>query len=259
MAGMSGKVLRDYVECREGPWKALVRRDCADVVAAALIEGRGCEAAFEGGRGTLLRFAYPDGYGLIRRYLRGGVLRHVLRDAYLFGNRPLRELLLHSFVYDAGLAVPKPLGAAWRRAGVVVRGAIATHEVDAVDLATYAERHPTEATEAAGRCGALIRQMHDLGVWHADLQVRNILVGTNTEYLIDFDKARVLGGLDALQRARNLFRLRRSIEKNGLSRALFQAICEGYGAEALPEWTGRIYRAKGAVSDALAGRERPRD
>jgi len=242
-------MLRHFVLRSCAGQRALVREEWADAVAGALLEGRGCAPAGQGGRGALLRFEYPGGTGLIRRHLRGGVARHILRDAYLLHNRPLRELRLHAALYDEGLAVPQPLGAAWVRRGACFRGAIATAEVDAVDLRARGRSHGAAEAVLLRECGRLIRRMHDLGVAHADLQAGNILVGAEGPYLIDFDKAARRARLGRVQRARNLFRLRRSLEKNGLPADYFRLICEGYGPESLPAWVGHAYRVKGKLAD----------
>jgi 3-deoxy-D-manno-octulosonic acid kinase len=63
------------------------------------------------------------------------------------------------------------------------------------------------------RCGAMIRRFHAVGVVHADLNARNILVGPGQAvHLVDFDRARIAEGDAAAFRA-NLARLRRSLEK----------------------------------------------
>ncbi|MBI2472414.1 MAG: hypothetical protein HYV59_14430 [Planctomycetes bacterium] len=64
----------------------------------------------------------------------------------------------------------------------------------------------------------LIRNMHDAGIYHADLHLKNILLkgGSNEEftaYIIDLDKSVVLNKLDIHQRMKNLLRLDRSLEK----------------------------------------------
>lgn len=236
-----------------GSKRVLVREAYAESVSAALLAGTGCEPAGNGGRGTLQRFAYEDGHGLVRTYLRGGMVAHVLRDAYVLVNRPLRELRVHAHVHAAGLAVPEPLGACWERRGMLVRGAFSAKVIPAKHLQDYLTTDAGD-DEVLRRCGAVIRQMHDLGVWHADLQVRNILVGDGEVYLIDFDNARLRGGVSPLQRARNLFRLRRSFEKNGLPLGQFNVIEEGYGPEKPAAWVGRVYGLKGKLSDALSER-----
>lgn len=246
--------MEGYIEVKRDGAVACVCASCAEVVTAALIEGTGCVPAGSEGRGSVVRFPYPGGQGIVRRYLRGGFMRHFLKDAYLLSNRPLREFRLHQYAIEQGLSVPPLLGVCWRRRGLFVRGAIATHALDATPLDVYLQRGAEDIDAVLRACGALIRRMHDRDIWHADLHVRNILVGNGGPYLIDFDKAVRRSGLTRLQRARNLLRLRRSLEKNGLSLAFIQPICEGYGIEALPEWLSRIYRSKGYLSNRISGR-----
>ena len=193
---------------------ALVCSKWADVISAALLTHQGCEPADKAGRGGLLRFHYPEGSGLIRPYRRGGIIRYFLRDQYIFINRPLRELHLHMALYAQGLPVPPPLGACWQRNGIFVRGAFATRELDAVDLLWLFQQQPARMESTLPLCGAAIRQLHDADVFHADLQIKNILIQNKTIYLIDFDRARAGHSLTSFQRAKNLYRLRRSMLKN---------------------------------------------
>jgi tRNA A-37 threonylcarbamoyl transferase component Bud32 len=233
---------------------ALVHAEGARVIAAALLDGQGCAPAGDCGRGELLRFAHEAGTGLIRRCRRGGVVRRLLKESYFLHNRPLQEFRMHVRLFNGGLAVPAPLGVCWDRHGLWFAGALATRQVDAPNLLDYLRGKPRAEEDTLRRCGAPIRQMHDIGVFHADLQVRNILVGDDRVYLIDFDNARLVGALSPLQRARNLLRLRRSLEKNGLAVSLLKPLCEGYGIESLPEWITRVYRAKGRLSDLVSSR-----
>jgi len=68
------------------------------------------------------------------------------------------------------------------------------------------------------KAGALVRSMHDAGIFHGDLNLKNIVLQTNkprqiTCYLIDFDKSFVRAHLREHLRIRNLLRLNRSTEK----------------------------------------------
>jgi len=56
--------------------------------------------------------------------------------------------------------------------------------------------------------------MHAQGVWHADLNVHNILIDTaNKAWLIDFDRGRRFSQLSEQKRQGNLERLHRSFRK----------------------------------------------
>jgi len=243
-----------FVKISRGGREALVREEWADAIAAALLDGVGCVRVDKGGRASLDRFPLEDGWGLIRTGRRGGLAGRVLKDAYFLRNRVLRELRLHARLYEDGLPLPEPLGAVWRRDGPWFRGAIATRELEATDLLSWLQGDPPGTDETLARCGKLIRQMHEMGVFHADLQVRNILVGVDAVYLVDFDKARLVSRLSALHTARNLLRLRRSFEKNRLPLAHFERVCEGYGIASLPRWLSATYRLKGFLSDVITRR-----
>lgn len=245
----------EYAVIAKGRSKALVSKTARDAVAAALLEGKGCEPAPHGGRGPLLRFPCGGDWGLVRPCRRGGVMRYFLKDAYFLHNRPLREFQLHVQAFERGLAVPEPLGVLWERHGLWFRGALATREIPAINLREFLRNAEDDAEATLKACGRLVREMHSLGIFHADLQLANLLVGESRIYLVDFDKARIKPELSRLERSRNLLRLRRSMEKHGVARSRFQVLLEGYGLEALPEWLGRIYDEKAAVSDKLAGRK----
>lgn len=222
------KELPDFVRVERDGKVALVHPAFSETVAAALLEGEGCEAADEAGRAPLKRFQYAEGTGLIREYHRGGFVRHFLTKSYLFDNRPLREIEVHCAAYRRGVAVPMPLGAYWERRGPIYRGAIAVARVEAQDLLDYLSGDADVPEDTLRRCGAALRQMHDAGFLHADLQIRNILVADDGPYIVDLDKARQCTQVSASARGVNLVRLRRSFEKNGVPLKHFDAIRTGY-------------------------------
>lgn len=219
---------------REGA-TAFVRGRACDRVADALLERAGCEPAGKEGRDEVYRFALDDGHGILRPFRRGGFIRHFIYDAYFLHNRPLRELRVHTHCYRVGLSVPEPLGVMWTRRGPWYRGAIATREVQAVNLQEHI-RQSGAAEEGCRRAGAAIRAMHDAGVIHADLQIRNILIGEGGAFLIDFDNAKVLSKAGSAARSRNLLRLKRSFAKNQVAMAYYERILEGYGPFDVPGW-----------------------
>ncbi len=183
----------------------------------------------------MLRFDFSGGSAVIRPCRRGGAIRHIVQDAYLLSNRPLRELRVHAYLYERGVAVPEPLGVCWERRGLWFRGCVATREVDAVDLLEYLTEPPADCAQILEQAGRLVREMHDQGVYHADLQIRNILVSPEHAYIIDLDKARRSTRVSPSKRERNLSRLRRSFVKNSLSLEFFQAICRGYGVDGISD------------------------
>jgi 3-deoxy-D-manno-octulosonic acid kinase len=169
------------------------------------------------GRGSALLLDTPFGPAVLRRYLRGGQAARVSHDRYFFTgferSRPLAEFRMLAELSEAGLPVPQPLAAICRRSGLFYTGWLMTRRImDVLPLADLLVESDKDLGmwQNTGHC---IRQFHDHGVIHADLNARNILVGAADEvHLIDFDRARISVN-DSGAFSANLKRLRRSLEK----------------------------------------------
>lgn len=246
----------DFEEHRRGPKRALVSSTEGEAIVSALFDAKECTPMASAGRGTVSCFPLATGRGLVRQYLRGGILRHILRDRYLLNNRPRREWALHTFLFDEGFPVPEPLGVMWEKRGLLFSGALATRYVEAQHLLDFLQASPPQAGAILLRVGKVVRRMHELGVYHADLQVKNILIGPAETFIIDFDNARRYDKLSHLARCRNLLRLRRSFDKNGLPAKDFDTLCKGYDIRGFPRWLDYAYEFKGVLSNMLSGRKR---
>ncbi len=150
--------------------------------------------------------------GVLRRYRRGGMIARISRDAYLWNGeartRSFREYRLLTALRAQGLPVPAPLAAAYWRQGPIYRAAIVVERIPGVRPLAQALTEPLWQPVA----DAIVR-MHRAGVWHADLNAFNILIGNDGRvWLIDFDRG-TQGALSERQRQANLDRLRRSLRK----------------------------------------------
>ena len=191
------------------------------------------------GRGGAWRVRIHDIDAALRPYRRGGMVRHLLHNAYLWTGlertRAFREYRLMMALFDEGLPVPRPLAARVVRTWFWYRAELLTEWLDGVrSLASVlgsAELEP----DGWRRIGATLRRFHRAGVWHADLNAHNILVdAAGKPYLIDFDRGR-RGRANRRLARQNLARLKRSLEKvHATGRALYysragwQALLEGY-------------------------------
>ncbi|AGA34336.1 3-deoxy-D-manno-octulosonic acid kinase [Thioalkalivibrio nitratireducens DSM 14787] len=209
---------------------------------AALVEQGWVAARGAAGRGQVLFFDPPipgnDGQWVLRHYLRGGSVARVLGDRYLWTglrrSRPWREFLLTAEMRDLGLPVPRPVAARIVRAGPYYRADLVTQRIP--DARPLDSRLRTEAVSALTwhRVGVCIRQFHDAGYCHADLNSRNILLDVcGRVWLLDWDRGRQRAA--GAWREGNLARLRRDLEKRlhlldrwHFSERDFAALLSGY-------------------------------
>ncbi len=191
------------------------------------------------GRGSALFLETDFGPAVLRHYLRGGQAAHFSHDRYLYTglerSRPMAEFQMLAGLHKKGLPVPRPLAAQCVRNGLFYTGDLMTRRLaDVIPLADLPENQQSDPAmwRAVGAC---IRQFHEQGVVHADLNARNILVdGENAVFLIDFDRARIRAGAQRLF-AMNLKRLQRSLRKFQQSSVLeagWQQLLKGYRMDA---------------------------
>lgn len=178
------------------------------------------------GRGRLARIDLPGGRAVVRPFRRGGLLGKLVRRVSFDRRRALSELTVSVEAAARGALVLDVLAAVTRPAGLGWRHGLVTREVEgAVDLAAALAAFPEGPARrrALRAAGAAIRRLHDAGVDHVDLNLKNVLLlpSGDEARVIDLDRCR-LGPAPAPEavRERNLVRLLRSWTKLGLKGAL---------------------------------------
>lgn len=183
---------------------------------AEQLHAAGCVDGEASGRGQALFLRVGTRPCVLRHYRRGGLFAKLLGDRYLRvgaeRSRPFREWRLLAELTREGLPVPHPVAARLSCHGLFCRADLITGRIEgAVTLVDHLAEDDGPPLDWAA-LGTCLRRFHDHGIWHADLNARNILTRTGAEFfLIDFDRGRRRRP-GRWQRA-NLERLRRSLRK----------------------------------------------
>lgn len=153
---------------------------------------------------------------VLRHYWRGGLPGKIFKDGYLYlgetRSRPYGELALMIALHEQGLPVAMPIAARLTRTGLTYRADLITAKLpQSQDLVKVLSGQPM-AAERWQALGAVLARFHRAGVYHADLNARNILLSQEQFYLIDFDRGELRESGTDWQQA-NLARLRRSLLK----------------------------------------------
>jgi len=198
------------------------------------IERRG-DAAGVFGRGDMRSMKLADGTtALFRCYHHGGLFRSLTGKWFIsWPPRPFRELTITEELRRRGFPTVEVLAACVEKIrGPIYRGWLVTRQLEeARDLwdglqSGFCQSVGIDASLKA--VAASIRRMHREGVYHRDLNLKNILIRSTAagvdSHVIDFDKAiLVLGQLPAPLARKNLDRLLRSIRKLDPQRQYFSA------------------------------------
>lgn len=192
-----------------------------------------------GGRGGAWFVDSPVGDVVLRQYRRGGVASRISSCSYLFSGynrtRSFAEFRLLKALKQLNLPVPEPVAAlASQNSPFTYQASILVRRIP--DTVPLPEVEALQEDALWRQVGAMVRQFHDAGLYHSDLNCDNILVAGSMLYLIDFDKCelRKAARNSAAWKRQNLSRLKRSVHKRceHLSSAsidqLWQALCEAY-------------------------------
>jgi 3-deoxy-D-manno-octulosonic acid kinase len=197
----------------------------------ALFRQHGDKARFMEGRGFLISLPmYEKGSErmVIRHYEHGGIFRALTSDLFLGGSRPFRELSITEMARKAGLPTMEVLVAVKRPVfWPFYKGDLVSREIpNSTDLIQYLARlrkarglkQLSKKRELIRQAGRLVRKMHEVGIYHSDLHLKNFVVevkeGTlGSLHIIDFDRATIIHPLKSDKWFGNLLRLDRSVEK----------------------------------------------
>ncbi|WP_404341157.1 3-deoxy-D-manno-octulosonic acid kinase [Pseudoalteromonas mariniglutinosa] len=169
------------------------------------------------GRATAWFFQHQQLTAVLRHYWRGGLIGKLLSDQYLYFSlehtRVYKEFSLMSQLLALGLNVPKPIAAKISRCGLIYRGDIITQAISGAQSLLDILKHRALANDELLTIAQTIAHFHNHGVYHADLNINNILFDdTGQVYIIDFDRGAIKTPSKTWQQA-NITRLARSLQK----------------------------------------------
>ncbi len=177
-------------------------------------------------KGRMLHPSMPIREGervVLRQYVHGGLFRNFNRSLYLFGSRSFRELAITEEIRSSGVPTVQPIAAIHRLIlWPLYQAYFLSLEIpNSRDLIQYFREIGTRPSpenivlkrKLIRSAALLLRKFHQSGFFHADLQLKNILVAGDQLFLIDFDRSFRKQTLSIRKRMKNLLRLNRSVEK----------------------------------------------
>ncbi len=165
---------------------------------------------------------------VVRHYAHGGLLRRIMGDHFVGRSRPFREMELTEEIRRLDIPTIHVVAAFQHRSwGPFYRGDLVTEEIPrSRDLVSFfsglsqnsSNQEIALRRDVARQAGHVVRAMHDRGVFHGDLNLKNFLIQTSDAgdsriLMIDFDRSKILKRLSVGMRMKNLIRLNRSVEK----------------------------------------------
>lgn len=158
---------------------------------------------------------------VVRRSRHGGLLGPLRGDLFFPPTRAPYELLVSHLLAGAGIRTPPVIAIAVYRAGTFMRRSdVATVELPGRDFGSALLDGPDDDVRAGWlqAVASLVNALSDVGAWHPDLNIRNILLvedgrGSVDAFVLDVDRIRFSSPGDPHVRAANLDRVERSLRK----------------------------------------------
>lgn len=145
----------------------------------------------KGGRGSAFAYSYENKDFVYREYLRGGFLGKFIKKHFFkyskYAHRAKDELLLLDFMLKNNINVPKPYIARESLGLFFIKQEIVIYKIDAINLCEYLKSNDFTIDLCSLITKELVK-LFKLGIYHSDLNIKNILVANDRVYIIDFDK-----------------------------------------------------------------------
>ena len=173
---------------------------------------------------------------MVKGYHRGGFFSKIFGDLFVKSDRAFKEAYILAWGAKHGLKVPEVISAIKMKKEKI--GYLITKKLEnSKDLAEFLNDRTLSISlrrKSLKKSGKIIKDMHDKGILHKDLNIRNIIVSDKEIYIVDFDKAILKKDLKPIDRVENLRRIDRSFEKyryfgGNVKKSDYFAFLSGYG------------------------------
>jgi 3-deoxy-D-manno-octulosonic acid kinase len=160
-----------------------------------------------------LRFIEPD--MVVRTLMHGGMFRHITGKRFLNPNRTIRELKVSAYLAAHGIRTPEILAVRLIRERFFYSiDVVSVFIPGSEDMLVHLEKGHTDDLELFKKSGSIIRAIHDLGIYHSDLHIKNLLLDKpGNLWVLDLDKAYQFALLPGFMKRMNLKRFMRSVIK----------------------------------------------
>jgi len=167
---------------------------------------------------------FEDETFVVRQYFRGGIIGLFLKDLYLGDKRAFKELFISTQVKRCGIPIPEIIScfSIRQRFGLYRCYLISKMVQNSINLSEYILSSEAQSPslefdkkKLLGQLANILYLMHQKGIYHADLNIKNILISLNQKsiYIIDWDKSFLKNTLSKKEKVANITRLIRSMEK----------------------------------------------
>jgi len=174
---------------------------------------------------TLRMDSLGDESFIVREYWHGGMVGKVFKDLFCDGMRPVRELSVCEAASQGGIKTTEIIAIVKNKSfGPLYKFRLVTREItesiDLIELILNSGENQFFGQKKLiiNNLVKAVHDMHNVGIYHADLHLKNILVksdpgGGVQVYIIDLDKSRQYEKISFQSKMKNILRLDRSVVK----------------------------------------------
>ncbi len=181
------------------------------------IEKAALSKSLEVGRARTFELNYENNIYILKHYHRGGFFQKIFRDKYIYtgdvNTRANKEWALLKKIKTYDLPVPEVAAIKVKKYIFTYKADLITKKINnTIQLIDFIKSNKMN-DKLWEKLAITLKKFFEKGIYHADLNVNNILVSDNEKfYLVDFDKSFITDNEKYFKKS--FARLHRSLVKN---------------------------------------------